>query len=119
MSGRAGRRFTAMGAGAALVATGLSLGVMAPANAASALTGGVTDGFGNSISGKLSYYRQDIDGTLDLWGESFVGSDGYIEGTLSDGAYKFEFDTASGVSLKGDKTDKKGTLRRLVRLSRR
>ena len=94
MSGRAVRRFTAMGAGAALVAAGLSLGVMAPANAASALTGGVTDGFGNPISGKVSYYRQDIDGTFDLWGETFVGSDGYIEGTLSDGVYKFEFDTA-------------------------
>lgn len=100
ISRRLVRRFTAMGAGAALVAAGLSLGVMAPANAASVVTGGVTDGFGNPVSGFVTAYLQDPDsGTF--FSEEFlpVSNDGYIEGTLDvDGVYKFEFETSSDYS---------------------
>lgn len=95
ISRRIGRRFTAMGAGAALVAAGLSLGVMAPANAASLVTGGVTDGFGNPIAGYVEAYLQDPDNGQFFY-EQFlsVGNDGYIEDTLAtDGVYKFEFTT--------------------------
>jgi hypothetical protein len=84
-----------MGAGAALVAAGLSLGVMAPANAASVVTGGVTDGFGNPIAGFVEAYLQDPDtGVFESEDFLTVGNDGYIEGTLdADGVYKFEFTT--------------------------
>lgn len=100
VSRRFGRRLTAMGAGAALVAAGLSLGAMAPANAESAVTGGVTDGLGNSISGNLRAYRQNPDtGTYSFQTSLSVGNDGYVEGTLfTDGVYKFEFRTLSGYS---------------------
>ncbi|HXH77256.1 carboxypeptidase-like regulatory domain-containing protein [Nocardioides sp.] len=95
MSERVVRRLTAMGAGAALVAAGLSLGAVAPANAASVVTGGVIDGFGNPISGEVGYYRQQGDGTYgpEPSGFIYVGNDGYIEGSLSDGIYKIEFET--------------------------
>jgi hypothetical protein len=106
MSRRLTRRFTAMGAGAALVAAGLSLGVMAPANAASIVTGGVTDGFGNAIGGYLTAYQQDP-GTGDFLFEDelFVGSNGYIEGTLDDGVYKLEFSTNTYSEFYKDKAD--------------
>ena len=93
ISRRLGRRFTAMGAGAALVAAGLSLGVMAPANAASALTGGVTDAFGNPLSGTVRVYEQDGGGVFQPSDFIYVDNNGYIEDTLEDGVYKFSFNT--------------------------
>lgn len=100
ISRRLGRRFTAMGAGAALVAAGLSLGVMAPANAASVVTGGVTDGFGNPIQGYVDAYIKDTDSEQYFYEDTFnVGQNGYVEGTLDeDGTYKFEFNTYAGYS---------------------
>lgn len=100
ISRRVARRFTAMGAGAALVAAGLSLGVMAPANAASVVTGGATDGFGNPVSGFVTTYLQNPDtGTFSTEGFLPVSNDGYIEGTLDvDGVYKFKFQTLDDYS---------------------
>ncbi len=99
ISRRLGRRLTAMGAGAALLAAGLSLGVMAPANAASTVTGGVTDGFGNPVAGYLDAYLQDpVSGEFSYEDSLSVSNDGYIEGTLNDGVYKLEFNTYGSYS---------------------
>ena len=99
ISRRLARRFTAMGAGAALLAAGLSLGVMAPANAASTVTGGVTDGFGNPMAGYLDAYLQDpVSGEFSYEDSLSVSNDGYIEGTLNDGVYKLEFNTYGSYS---------------------
>ena len=106
ISRRLGRRLTAIGAGAALVAAGLSLGVMAPANAESVVTGGVTDGVGNPIWGNLRAYLQDPDtGEFSFEETIFVGADGYIEDTLADGVYKFEFATSTYSEYYKDKAD--------------
>lgn len=106
ISRRLGRRFTAMGAGAALVAAGLSLGVMAPANAASVVTGGVTDGFGNPIAGDLTAYLLDTEsGLYEESDDITVNSNGYIEDTLQDGSYKFSFDTGYYTEWYKDKAD--------------
>lgn len=107
ISRRLARRFTAMGAGAALVAAGLSLGVMAPANAAGVVTGGVTDGFGNPIAGHVTAYLLDtVSGEYDYEDDFSVGSNGYIETTLStDGTYKFEFSTGYYSEWYKDKAD--------------
>jgi hypothetical protein len=106
ISWRAARRATAMGAGATLVAAGLSLGVMAPANAVSVVTGGVTDGLGNAIGGDLTAYLQDP-GTGEFSYEDTisVSSNGYIEDTLADGVYKFEFSTGWYSEYYKDKAD--------------
>lgn len=102
---RLGRRVTAMGAGAALVAAGLSLGVMAPANAASVVTIGVTDGVGNPISGLLDVYKKDTaDGVFDPYSTYFVESNGYFQRTLPDGEYKFAFKTSTYTEFFKDKT---------------
>ncbi|MCW2833593.1 MAG: S-layer protein [Nocardioides sp.] len=92
VSGRVVRRLTAMLAGAALAAAGLSLGAVAPANAASVVTGGVTDGFGNPISGVVTFHVQSGDSYV-YSTSAYVGPNGYLEKTLPDGVYKFEFDT--------------------------
>ncbi|MGS0626068.1 hypothetical protein ACU8YE_24655, partial [Ralstonia sp. VS2407] len=78
------RRTAAAVTGTGLVAAALSIGVLAPAEAASVVTGGVTDAQGNPISGTLKVYRKDVDDTYDAWTTFYVGNDGYIEGTLSD-----------------------------------
>lgn len=104
ISGRVGRRFTAMGAGAALVAAGMSLGVMAPANAASVVTGGFIDGLGNPLSGSVVVYKQDGGGVFVAQDfTAFVGSNGYLEQTLSDGVYKFAFQGRSYTEFYKDK----------------
>jgi hypothetical protein len=107
ISRRLGRRMTAMGAGAALVAAGLSLGVMAPANAASSvLTGGVTDAFGNPLSGAVSVYQRDpADGSFDYTFTIGVDNTGFIEDSLFDGTYKFAFNTGSFTEYYKDKAD--------------
>ncbi|MEO5665539.1 MAG: carboxypeptidase-like regulatory domain-containing protein [Nocardioides sp.] len=71
---------------------------MAPANAASVVTGGVTDGFGNPIGGYLDAYLQDPDsGSYFFEDRVYVDNNGYIEDTLdTDGSYKFEFNTYTG-----------------------
>lgn len=105
ISRRLGRRLTAMGAGAALVAAGLSLGVMAPANAASVLTGGVTDAFGNPLSGTVRVYEQDSGGVFQPSYSIYVDNNGYIEDTLEDGVYKFAFNTGTYTEFYKDKAD--------------
>lgn len=105
ISGRLGRRFTAMGAGAALVAAGLSLGVMAPANAAAPLTGGITDGFGNPLSGEVQVYEQDADGFFEETFSITVDDNGYVEDVLTDGVYKFSFSTENYTEFYKDKAD--------------
>ena len=98
ISRRLGRRFTAMGAGAALVAAGLSLGGMAPANAADSLVvGNVVDAQGNPLSGYVEARALQPDGTYDF--VDFADADfGHFELTVPDGTYKFEFTSYSNVS---------------------
>ncbi|WP_157953158.1 carboxypeptidase-like regulatory domain-containing protein [Nocardioides allogilvus] len=102
---RLGRRVTAMGAGAALVAAGLSLGVMAPANAASVVTIGVTDALGNPVSGNLKSYRRDSAGVFQPSSTYYVSNTGFFQQTISDGVYKFAFVTETYTEFYKDKTD--------------
>lgn len=98
ISRRLGRRFTAMGAGAALVAAGLSLGVGAPAHAAdSIVSGNVTDAQGNPVSGYAQAYQLQADGTYQFV-DSGDADFGHFEMTVPDGTYKFQFSTYSNVS---------------------
>lgn len=108
VSRRLGRRLTAMGAGVALVAAGLSLSAVAPAQAVSAVTGGVTDAFGNPLAGTLIPYELQEDGTYQqLFSDYvFVEPNGYIEGlSLDDGTYKFAFNTGSYTEFYEDQPD--------------
>ncbi len=105
ISRRVGRRLIAMGAGSALVAAGLSLGAMAPAHAASVVTGGLTDGLGNPVSGSISVYRQGASGSFTFVETIDVGSNGYVSGTLTDGVYKLSFRTGAYTEFFKDKAD--------------
>ncbi len=102
ISRRLGRRFTAMGAGAALVAAGLSLGTMSPASAA--VTGGILDALGNPLNGSLTIYEKQADGTFTYDDTEYVSS-GVLNTFLTDGVYKLEFDTGSYSEFNKDKTD--------------
>ncbi|UUZ57624.1 hypothetical protein [Nocardioides sp. B-3] len=70
------------------------------------MTGGVTDGLGNPISGDLNVFR--LDTTTGVYEEYFdfdVYANGYIDGSLSDGTYKFSFDTGYITEYYKDKAD--------------
>lgn len=97
ISRRLGRRFTAMGAGAALVATGLSLGAMAPAFAAeSVVTGALSNAQGNPVYGYVEGYRQNTDGTFNAFPTEYLNVDnGLISSPVEDGVYKFLFQGSS------------------------
>jgi protocatechuate 3,4-dioxygenase beta subunit len=98
ISGRRARRFTAMGAGAALVAAGLGLGAVAPAHAAeSVVVGNVIDAQGNPVSGYVEANQLQPDGTYQTvdYADAYFG---HFEMPLADGTYKFEFTTYSGVT---------------------
>lgn len=96
-SRRLGRHFTAMGAGTAIVAAGLSLGAMAPAFAAeSIVTGSLTTAQGNPIYGSVVGYAQNPDGTFDEFPSEFLQvNNGLISSPVEDGVYKFVFRSQS------------------------
>ncbi|PUA81475.1 hypothetical protein C7S10_05160 [Nocardioides currus] len=94
-----------MGAGAALVAAGLSLGVMAPANAAATVNLGLIDGQGNPVSGNVTIYQQGSGGTFSYWGNDFVEASGYLETQLPDGVYKLSYSSGTYIEYYKDKAD--------------
>lgn len=93
---RLARRATAIGAGSALVAAGLSMGVMAPANAASVITGQLVDANGNPVEGVVDVYRQQPDGTFIDSGTEYLDNGTFSDGSYGPGVYKFRYSTWDG-----------------------
>lgn len=104
---RLARRTTAIGAGAALVAAGLSLGVTAPAHAAVGLTGQLVDAQGNPAEGRVAIYRQQGDSSFTTYSTATLDNGTFTRTSYPAGVYKFQYSSvdASYTEFFRDKAD--------------
>ncbi|QIK75208.1 carboxypeptidase-like regulatory domain-containing protein [Nocardioides piscis] len=104
---RLARRTTAIGAGAALVAAGLSLGVTVPAHAVVGLTGQLVDAQGNPAEGKVAIYRQQGDSSFTTYSTLTLDNGSFTRTSYPAGVYKFQYSSvdASYTEFFRDKAD--------------